>query len=144
VHSMVRYCDGSVIAQMGQPDMRTPIAYGLAWPDRIAAGVQPLSLTQLAALNFMEPDLRRFPCLSLAFQAGKQGGAAPAILNAANEIAVAAFLDNALGYLQIPEVVERVLNRIKPSAASSLEDILEADTKARSLAVDAIKLLHSE
>jgi len=144
VHSMVRYCDGSVIAQMGQPDMRTPIAYGLAWPDRIVAGVQPLSLTQLAALNFMEPDLRRFPCLSLAFQAGKQGGAAPAILNAANEIAVAAFLDNALGYLQIPEVVERVLNRIKPSAASSLEDILEADTKARSLAVDAIKLLHSE
>jgi len=92
----------------------------------------------------MEPDLQRFPCLSLAFQAGKQGGAAPAILNAANEIAVAAFLDNALGYLQIPEVVERVLNRIKPSAASSLEDILEADTKARSLAVDAIKLLHSE
>ena len=143
VHSMVRYCDGSVIAQMGQPDMRTPIAYGLAWPDRIVAGVEPLSLTQLTALNFTEPDLLRFPCLSLAFQAGKQGGLAPAVLNAANEIAVAAFLDNALGYVQISEVVERVLNGIEPTVASSLEDILEADAKARTMAVDVIQHLHS-
>ena len=143
VHSMVRYCDGSVIAQMGQPDMRTPIAYGLAWPDRITAGVQSLSLTQQAALNFMEPDLQRFPCLSLAFQAGKQGGTAPVILNAANEIAVAAFLDNALQYLQIPEVVERVLNTTPPSTPSSLEDILEVDAKSRVLATDVIQRLHS-
>ncbi|QWD30763.1 1-deoxy-D-xylulose-5-phosphate reductoisomerase [Polynucleobacter paneuropaeus] len=143
VHSMVRYCDGSVIAQMGQPDMRTPIAYGLAWPDRITAGVQSLSLTQQAALNFMEPDLQRFPCLSLAFQAGKQGGTAPVILNAANEIAVAAFLDNALRYLQIPEVVEQVLNMIPPSTPSSLEDILEVDAKSRVLATDVIQRLHS-
>ncbi|MBT8534910.1 1-deoxy-D-xylulose-5-phosphate reductoisomerase [Polynucleobacter paneuropaeus] len=143
VHSMVRYCDGSVIAQMGQPDMRTPIAYGLAWPDRITAGVQSLSLTQQAALNFMEPDLQRFPCLSLAFQAGKQGGTAPVILNAANEIAVAAFLDNALQYLQIPEVVERVLNTTPPSTPSSLEDILEVDAKSRVLATDLIQRLHS-
>jgi len=143
VHSMVRYCDGSVIAQMGQPDMRTPIAYGLAWPDRIVAGVEPLSLTQLTALNFTEPDLLRFPCLSLAFQAGKQGGLAPTVLNAANEIAVAAFLDNALGYVQISEVVERVLNGIEPTVASSLEDILEADAKARTMAVDVIQHLHS-
>ena len=143
VHSMVRYCDGSVIAQMGQPDMRTPIAYGLAWPDRITAGVQSLSLTQLSALNFMEPDLQRFPCLSLAFQAGKQGGTAPVILNAANEIAVAAFLDNALRYLQIPEVVEQVLNTITPSAPSSLEDILEVDARSRVLATDAIQRLRS-
>ncbi|QWD06276.1 1-deoxy-D-xylulose-5-phosphate reductoisomerase [Polynucleobacter paneuropaeus] len=143
VHSMVRYCDGSVIAQMGQPDMRTPIAYGLAWPDRITAGVQSLSLTQQAALNFMEPDLQRFPCLSLAFQAGKQGGTAPVILNAANEIAVAAFLDNALQYLQIPEVVEQVLNMIPPSTPSSLEDILEVDAKSRVLATDVIQRLHS-
>ncbi|MBT8605004.1 1-deoxy-D-xylulose-5-phosphate reductoisomerase [Polynucleobacter paneuropaeus] len=142
VHSMVRYCDGSVIAQMGQPDMRTPIAYGLAWPDRITAGVQSLSLTQQAALNFMEPDLQRFPCLSLAFQAGKQGGTAPVILNAANEIAVAAFLDNALQYLQIPEVVERVLNTTPPSTPSSLEDILEVDAKSRVLATDVIQRLH--
>ncbi|QWD37826.1 1-deoxy-D-xylulose-5-phosphate reductoisomerase [Polynucleobacter paneuropaeus] len=143
VHSMVRYCDGSVIAQMGQPDMRTPIAYGLAWPDRITAGVQSLSLTQQAALNFMEPDLQRFPCLSLAFQAGKQGGTAPVILNAANEIAVAAFLDNALQYLQIPEVVERVLNTTPLSTPSSLEDILEVDAKSRVLATDVIQRLHS-
>ncbi|MBT8527015.1 1-deoxy-D-xylulose-5-phosphate reductoisomerase [Polynucleobacter paneuropaeus] len=143
VHSMVRYCDGSVIAQMGQPDMRTPIAYGLAWPDRITAGVQSLSLTQQAALNFMEPDLQHFPCLSLAFQAGKQGGTAPVILNAANEIAVAAFLDNALRYLQIPEVVEQVLNMIPPSTPSSLEDILEVDAKSRVLATDVIQRLHS-
>ena len=143
VHSMVRYCDGSVIAQMGQPDMRTPIAYGLAWPDRITAGVQSLSLTQQAALNFMEPDLQRFPCLSLAFQAGKQGGTAPVILNAANEIAVAAFLDNALQYLQIPEVVERGLNTTPPSTPSSLEDILEVDAKSRVLATDVIQRLHS-
>ena len=143
VHSMVRYCDGSVIAQMGQPDMRTPIAYGLAWPDRITAGVQSLSLTQLAALNFMEPDLQRFPCLSLAFQAGKQGGTAPVILNAANEIAVAAFLDNALRYLQISEVVERVLNMITPSTPSSLEDVLEVDARSRVLATDVIQRLHS-
>ncbi|QWD11513.1 1-deoxy-D-xylulose-5-phosphate reductoisomerase [Polynucleobacter paneuropaeus] len=143
VHSMVRYCDGSVIAQMGQPDMRTPIAYGLAWPDRITAGVQSLSLTQQAALNFMEPDLQRFPCLSLAFQAGKQGGTAPVILNAANEIAVAAFLDNALQYLQIPEVVERVLNTTPPSTPSSLEDILEVDAQSRVLATDVIQRLHS-
>ena len=128
---------------MGQPDMRTPIAYGLAWPDRITAGVQSLSLTQLAALNFMEPDLQRFPCLSLAFQAGKQGGTAPVILNAANEIAVAAFLDNALRYLQIPEVVEQVLNTITPSAPSSLEDILEVDARSRVLATDAIQRLRS-
>lgn len=143
VHSMVRYCDGSVIAQMGQPDMRTPIAYGLAWPDRITAGVQSLSLTQQAALNFMEPDLQHFPCLSLAFQAGKQGGTAPVILNAANEIAVAAFLDNSLQYLQIPEVVERVLNTTPPSTLSSLEDILEVDAKSRVLATDVIQRLHS-
>ncbi|MBT8552723.1 1-deoxy-D-xylulose-5-phosphate reductoisomerase [Polynucleobacter paneuropaeus] len=143
VHSMVRYCDGSVIAQMGQPDMRTPIAYGLAWPDRITAGVQSLSLTQQAALNFMEPDLQHFPCLSLAFQAGKQGGTAPVILNAANEIAVAAFLENALQYLQIPEVVERVLNTTPPSTPSSLEDILEVDAKSRVLATDVIQRLHS-
>ena len=91
VHSMVRYRDGSVLAQLGQPDMRTPIAYGLAWPERIDAGVAPLSLTQLASLSFAEPELARFPCLSLAFAAAKAGGTAPAVLNAANEIAVAAF-----------------------------------------------------
>lgn len=138
VHSMVRYRDGSVLAQLGQPDMRTPIAYGLAWPDRIEAGVPPLSLTQLAALNFSEPDLARFPCLSLAFAAAQAGGTAPAVLNAANEVAVAAFLDEGLSYLQIPVVVENTLNAIPVASADSLNVILEVDALARKLAKEFI------
>ncbi|QWD68815.1 1-deoxy-D-xylulose-5-phosphate reductoisomerase [Polynucleobacter sp. VK25] len=134
VHSMVRYRDGSVLAQLGQPDMRTPIAYGLAWPERIDAGVAPLSLTQLAALSFAEPELERFPCLSLAFAAAKVGGTAPTVLNAANEIAVAAFLDEGLPYLQIPVVVEKVLNTIPPVNADSIELILDIDLRARQAA----------
>ena len=134
VHSMVRYRDGSVLAQMGQPDMRTPIAYGLAWPERINAGVPELNLTQLASLSFSEPNLHQFPCLSLAFAAAKLGGTAPAVLNAANEVAVAAFLDEGLPYLKISEVVERTLNALAPVAASSLEVILEVDAQARQLA----------
>ena len=139
VHSMVRYRDGSVLAQLGQPDMRTPIAYGLAWPERIDAGVAPLSLTQLAALSFSEPELERFSCLSLAFAAAKAGGTAPAILNAANEIAVASFLDEGLPYLQIPVVVERVLSAIPSVSADSLELILEVDGRARQAAKDVAK-----
>jgi 1-deoxy-D-xylulose-5-phosphate reductoisomerase len=139
VHSMVRYRDGSVLAQLGQPDMRTPIAYGLAWPERIDAGVAPLSLTQLASLSFAEPELARFPCLSLAFAAAKAGGTAPAVLNAANEIAVAAFLDEGLPYLQIPTVVEKVLNAIPTSNANSLELILSIDARAREAAKVVVK-----
>ncbi|WP_353431805.1 1-deoxy-D-xylulose-5-phosphate reductoisomerase [Polynucleobacter sp. MWH-UH23A] len=141
VHSMVRYRDGSVLAQLGQPDMRTPIAYGLAWPDRIAAGVAPLSLTQLANLSFSEPDLSRFPCLSLAFAAAQSGGTAPTVLNAANEIAVAAFLDEGLPYLQIPVVVDKSLNAIGASKADSLDAILEVDARARAVARDFIRAL---
>ena len=139
VHSMVRYRDGSVLAQLGQPDMRTPIAYGLAWPERIDAGVAPLSLTQLSALNFAEPDLKRFPCLSLAFAAAKVGGTGPAVLNAANEIAVAAFLDEGLPYLQIPVVVEEILSAIPTVNADSLELILGADASARQAAQAVVK-----
>jgi 1-deoxy-D-xylulose-5-phosphate reductoisomerase len=138
VHSMVRYRDGSVLAQLGQPDMRTPIAYGLAWPERIDAGVAPLNLTQLADLNFSEPDLARFPCLALAFAAAKAGGTAPAVLNAANEVAVAAFLDDGLPYLQIPLVVEKTLNAVSPVNADSLETVLNADTRARKIAHEFI------
>ena len=138
VHSMVRYRDGSVIAQLGQPDMRTPIAYGLAWPERIDAGVAPLSLTQLAALSFNEPDLIRFPCLSLAFAAAKAGGTAPTVLNAANEIAVGAFLDGSMPYLHIPVVVEKVLNAMPVINADSIECILDIDTQARKAARDFI------
>jgi 1-deoxy-D-xylulose-5-phosphate reductoisomerase len=138
VHSMVRYRDGSVLAQMGQPDMRTPIAYGLAWPERIDAGVAQLNLTQLAGLSFSEPNFSQFPCLSLAFAAAKAGGTAPAILNAANEIAVAAFLDDGLPYLKIAEVVERTLDAVSVVAADSLEIILGADVKARQITSDFI------
>jgi 1-deoxy-D-xylulose-5-phosphate reductoisomerase len=141
VHSMVRYLDGSVIAQLGEPDMRTPIAYGLAWPDRIEAGVAPLSLTQLANLSFAEPDLARFPCLSLAFAAAKVGGTAPTVLNAANEIAVAAFLDEGMPYLQIPLVVEKVMNAMPVANADSIELILDVDAQARALARDVVRVI---
>ncbi len=134
VHSMVRYRDGSVLAQMGQPDMRTPIAYGLAWPERIDAGVAPLNLTQLSGLSFTEPNFAQFPCLSLAFAAAKAGGTAPAVLNAANEVAVAAFLDEGLPYLKISEVVERTLSNLNLASADSLESILAVDAQARQLA----------
>ena len=138
VHSMVRYRDGSVLAQMGQPDMRTPIAYGLAWPERIHAGVAQLDLTQLAGLSFAEPKFTQFPCLSLAFDAAKVGGTAPTVLNAANEIAVAAFLGTGLPYLKIAEVVERTLNALSAVPADSIETILAVDARARQLAGDFI------
>ncbi len=141
VHSMVRYRDGSVLAQMGQPDMRTPIAYGLAWPERIDAGVTPLNLTQMSSLSFTEPNFAQFPCLSLAFAAAKAGATAPAILNAANEVAVASFLDGNLPYLKISDVVEHCLNVLTPVAADSLEIILEADTLARQTANQFIRTL---
>jgi 1-deoxy-D-xylulose-5-phosphate reductoisomerase len=141
VHSMVRYRDGSVLAQMGQPDMRTPIAYGLAWPERIDAGVTPLNLTQMSGLSFTEPNFAQFPCLSLAFAAAKAGATAPAILNAANEVAVASFLDGNLPYLKISDVVEHCLNVLTPVAADSLEIILEADTLARQTANQFIRTL---
>jgi 1-deoxy-D-xylulose-5-phosphate reductoisomerase len=141
VHSMVRYRDGSVIAQLGQPDMRTPIAYGLAWPDRIDAGVPSLNLAQLATLNFAEPDFERFPCLSLAFEAASAGGTAPAILNAANEVAVAAFLDQRLPYLQIAAVVRETLSKVQSAAASSIAIVLAADAEARRIAAQIVSSL---
>jgi len=131
VHSMVRYRDGSVMAQLGQPDMRTPIAFGLAWPNRIDAGVAPLDLTQLSGLHFTEPDLQRFPCLGLAFAAAKQGGTSPTVLNAANEIAVAAFLENRLPYLKIAQAVEFALNQLPGQKAGSLDEVLAVDREAR-------------
>ena len=131
VHSMVRYRDGSVMAQLGQPDMRTPIAFGLAWPNRIDAGVAPLDLTQLSGLHFTEPDLQRFPCLGLAFAAAKQGGTSPTVLNAANEIAVAAFLENRLPYLKIAQAVEFALNQLPGQKAGSLDEVLAVDQEAR-------------
>jgi 1-deoxy-D-xylulose-5-phosphate reductoisomerase len=134
VHSMVRYRDGSVIAQLGQPDMRTPIAYGLAWPDRISAGVASLDLMQFSGLHFSEPDLKQFPCLALAFAAAQKGGSAPTALNAANEIAVAAFLEQKIAYLQISQVVEATLNQLENSNPKTIEAVLAVDQEARQIA----------
>ncbi|RKG34108.1 1-deoxy-D-xylulose-5-phosphate reductoisomerase [Acinetobacter tianfuensis] len=134
IHSMVQYVDGSTLAQMGNPDMCTPIAHALAWPERIQTHVPALDLFQHSQLNFEEPDTVRFPALQLARQAMKTGGITPAVLNAANEIAVDAFLHGKIGFMQIPEIVERTLNRMENKAAASLEVIVQADQTARSIA----------
>ncbi len=134
VHSMVAYRDGSVIAQLGNPDMRTPIANALAWPERIESGVEPLDLCRIGSLDFMPADERRYPCLALAREAWHRGGTAPAILNAANEVAVAAFLDGCIRFTGIARVIEAVLDRNRSEPADSLEAILDADDKARKLA----------
>ncbi|HCJ51838.1 MAG TPA: 1-deoxy-D-xylulose-5-phosphate reductoisomerase [Gallionella sp.] len=134
IHSLVEYVDGSVMAQLGNPDMRTPIAYGLAYPERIASGVAPLDLFKVARLDFVEPDFERFRCLALAYQALRVAGTAPAMLNAANEVAVAAFLDNRIAFLSIPYVIETVLNTLPVEVVGSLDDVLLADTLARRIA----------
>ena len=134
IHSLVDYVDGSVLAQLGNPDMRTPIAHALAWPQRIDSGVAPLDLYQLARMDFFEPDLEKFVCLRLAREAAEQGGTAPAILNAANEVAVAGFLAGQTGFLQIAQIIERTLQQVAGSAADSLETILAADRQARAVA----------
>lgn len=131
IHSMVQYVDGSTLAQMGNPDMGTPIAHALAWPERISTHVAPLDLFMHSQLNFQEPDMLRFPALKLARQAMQSGGIAPTILNAANEIAVAAFLNQQIRFTQIPQVVEHVLNQMDNQPAHDLEAILQADQMAR-------------
>ncbi|MEY3658077.1 MAG: hypothetical protein RL425_838 [Pseudomonadota bacterium] len=134
IHSMVEYQDGSVLAQLGSPDMRTPIAYCLAYPNRMHAPVARLDFGQIAQLDFEAPDLVRFPCLRLAKQALTAGGAHPAILNAANEIAVAGFLAGQIGFMTIPAVVESVLEQYDAPAPSTLRDVLDIDEEARRLA----------
>ena len=134
VHSLVEYVDGSVLAQLGNPDMRTPIAQALAWPERVAAGVAPLDLAQIGTLNFAAPDPLRFPCLDLAYNALRAGGSAPATLNAANEIAVAAFLDRRAGFLDIAGVCAETLSRLPARRVDSLDDAIAADGEARAFA----------
>ncbi len=131
IHSMVEYLDGSVLAQMGSPDMRTPIAQALAWPRRFEAGVQSLDFVKLGRLDFRSPDPQRFPCLRLATEAIRAGGTVPAILNAANEVAVQAFLDRRLNFLDIAAVIESVMNTVDASTATDLAAILGADRLAR-------------
>ncbi|MNO63013.1 1-deoxy-D-xylulose 5-phosphate reductoisomerase [compost metagenome] len=134
IHSLVDYVDGSVLAQLGNPDMRTPIANALAWPERIDSGVAPLDLFAIARLDFQAPDEKRFPCLRLARQAAEAGNSAPAMLNAANEVAVAAFLDERVRYPEIASIIEEVLNLEPVVAVDDLDAVFTADAKARLLA----------
>lgn len=131
IHSMVEYCDGAVLAQMGEPDMRTPIAVALAWPDRMPTPVKRLDFATLGALTFAAPDEARFPCLALARAALRRGGALPTLLNAANEVAVQAFLRREIGFLAIPEIVERVLAAAADPAPRSIAEVLDIDATAR-------------
>jgi len=141
VHSMVEYVDGSILAQLGQPDMRTPIAHALAWPERIESGVNSLDLINMGHLDFTKPDMQRYPCLQLAQAAMQQGGTATTILNAANEIAVQAFLDNELNFLGISRTVEYTLEQITVDVASSIEVVVEVDRAAREVAHEYIMSL---
>lgn len=134
IHSLVDYVDGSVLAQLGNPDMRTPIAHALAWPERVGSGVAPLDLFRVGRLDFQEPDEGRFPCLRLARQAAEAGGSAPAMLNAANEIAVAAFLERRIRFTEIASIIDQVLNREAALAVESLDAVVEADACARAAA----------
>ncbi|MEY3571182.1 MAG: hypothetical protein RIQ85_1302 [Pseudomonadota bacterium] len=134
IHSMVSYADGSVLAQLGNPDMRTPIAHALAYPDRIESGVDTVDLTKIAQLNFRPPDYLRFPCLKLAFDALHAGGSAAAVLNATNEVAVEAFLNRQIGFRKIPELIDAVLNRLPVEPVTDLGAVLAMDKSARLLA----------
>jgi 1-deoxy-D-xylulose-5-phosphate reductoisomerase len=152
VHSLVEYIDGSVLAQLGSPDMRTPIAYALGWPERLSSGVEFLDLIRTARLEFCAPDVERFRCLALAQAAARAGGLHPAILNAANEVAVQAFLDRQLNFPGIAGVCEAVLAQMAPAANSrpddkpsirGLEDVLGADAEARRLARALVPTVHA-
>lgn len=138
IHSMVEYVDGSIVAQLGNPDMRTPIAHSLAYPERIEAGVSSLDLFKVARLDFEAPDFVRFPCLKLAYDALAAGGAAPAVVNAANEVAVQSFLEGQLGFLDIPRVIARTLEKLDSGSVDSLDGILERDAEARARAQEFV------
>lgn len=138
IHSMVQYRDGSVLAQLGNPDMRTPIAHCMAYPQRITSGVEPLDFFKVGQLSFLEPDFERFPCLSLAIEACKQGQEATTVLNAANEISVAAFLENKLTFTDIVKVNETCLSKVSMSSLKSLDDIIALDTQTRRFALQLV------
>jgi len=142
VHSLVEYADGSLLAQLGAPDMRTPIAHALAWPERVASGVQSLDLSLVGRLDFEPPDHARFPSLGLARAAARAGGTAPAILNAANEVAVRAFLEERLNFTGICTVIDKVLQRLDAHPVRALGDVLDADAAARRLASTLIETAH--
>jgi 1-deoxy-D-xylulose-5-phosphate reductoisomerase len=138
IHSMVEYIDGSVIAQLGVPDMKGPIAYALTYPGRVPSGVKPLDLTTLSGLTFFNPDTERFPALKLAYRAANDGESMPAVMNAANEVAVEAFLEGKIGFMAIAESIEKVMNLHSPQALPSIEAVLEADRWGRVTARDVL------
>jgi 1-deoxy-D-xylulose-5-phosphate reductoisomerase len=143
IHSMVQYTDGSVLAQLGNPDMRTPIAHAMAWPERMDAGVPSLDLFAIARLDFEPPSPGRFPCLDLAYRAAAEGGTSPVVLNAANEVAVAAFLDERLAFTQIAALVEQTMDQLpaEPVAADGLEQVLAVDARARLVAEQTLRTM---
>ncbi|MEI8208238.1 MAG: 1-deoxy-D-xylulose-5-phosphate reductoisomerase, partial [Methylococcales bacterium] len=131
IHSMVDYIDGTVLAQMGNPDMRVPIAYSMAWPERFESGVEPLNIFDVRRMDFEKPNLERFPCLRLAYKAIHLGGIIPTVLNAANEIAVEAFLNEHVRFTDIPLIIERCMDQFEVKPADTLAVILESDKQAR-------------
>jgi 1-deoxy-D-xylulose-5-phosphate reductoisomerase len=137
VHSLVEYCDGSVIAQLGNPDMRTPIAHALGHPERIASGADFLELARVGNLSFEAPDFARFPCLRIAYDALRAGGTAVVALNAANEVAVAEFLDHRIGFSDIPLLIEQVVAATPVRQVTSIADVEESDRQARAAALSA-------
>ncbi len=141
IHSMVDYVDGSVLAQMGNPDMRIPIAHAMAWPDRFDSGVEPLDIFAVGQMDFEPPSYDRFPCLRLAYEAIKAGGVMPAVLNAANEIAVESFLNEQIRFTDIAVVIEQTMLEFSPTSAQTLEQVLQADQQARSMAQQKIEAL---
>lgn len=140
IHSMVEYLDGCVIAQLGTPDMKAPIAYALSYPERIATGVKPLDLTELSGLTFFKPDTERFPSLRLAYRALSDGESMPAVMNAANEVAVEMFLAGRIGFTDIPALIEKTMDAHKPVALSSIPDVLEADLWSRQKIREFLKI----
>ncbi|MBL6986618.1 MAG: 1-deoxy-D-xylulose-5-phosphate reductoisomerase [Methylobacter sp.] len=141
IHSMVDYVDGTVLAQMGNPDMRIPIAYSMAWPERFDSGVEPLNIFDVGRMDFQEPNLERFPCLRLAYEAIATGGTMPTILNAANEIAVEAFLNEQVRFTDIPVIIERCMKKIEAKPADTLEIILDTDQQARLVSTQIVEEL---
>jgi len=142
IHSMVQYVDGSVLAQLGNPDMRTPIAHAMAWPERIESGVENLNIFDVAQLDFVTPDFDRFPCLRLAYESLRKGGTSTTVLNAANEIAVDAFLNETISFPHIPKIIEDVLNEVAVVEANHLDIILQADSEARAIANEMVSRLN--
>jgi 1-deoxy-D-xylulose-5-phosphate reductoisomerase len=140
---LVQYVDGSVIAELGNPDMRTPIAHALAYPERIDSGVEPLDLFKIASLHFERPDFERFPCLALAYRALRVGDSAPASLNAANEVAVQSFLDGKIGFSDIPRIISAVMDQSPLMPFSSLKEVMAADYSARRMAEQGVEKLAS-